>query len=81
MRNVIFSLICVDDWLSNFWTVGAHSHREVYGRTLSVAEPGPTDKIRMYNKKPLEAQSQTEALGLDVMLMSAMSGQHSEDSE
>ena len=43
MRNVIFSLICVDDLLSNFWTVGAH--REVYGRTLSVAEPGLTEKI------------------------------------
>ena len=43
MRNVIFSLICVDDLLSNFWTVGAH--REVYERTLSVAEPGLTEKI------------------------------------
>ena len=31
---------------SNFWTVSAH--RQVYGWHLSVAEPGLTEKIRMF---------------------------------
>ena len=34
-----------DGLLSNFWTVRAH--REVYGRNLSVAESGLTEKIWM----------------------------------
>ena len=73
MRKTTLGLLCVDDWLSKNWTVGAHG--EGYGWTLSVAE-GLTVKIRIVIRSP--SKLQTEPLGLDYIMQATQATRNSQ---